>query len=54
MILDVFDLKTKQCRQLPLAANGHRALHGVTANNTAMVALPGESVGGCLLCMGYA
>lgn len=41
MILDVFDLKTKQCRQLPLAANGHRALHGVTANNTAMVALPG-------------
>lgn len=45
MILDVYDLKTKQCRQLPLAVHGHRALHGATGNNTAMVALPGS---GCL------
>ena len=47
MILDVYDLKTKQCRQLPLGQGRHGA-HGVTADKAAMVALPGEGQGECL------
>lgn len=42
MILHVYDLKTKLCRQLPLALNGHGTLQsGSTGSNGAMVSLRG-------------